>query len=118
MPNREPTRNLWDPALAGFVLAALLAAVGIAAQVPVKAPAFDVFEKSIVELQDAMRAGRVTSKDLVEAYLARIRAYDKAGPGINAMISLNPKAWKKRTRSTPSDGRRGAWTAARHPRRR
>jgi len=39
-----------------------------------------------------MRAGRVTSKDLVDAYLARIRAYDKAGPGINAFISLNPRA--------------------------
>jgi ABC-type sulfate transport system substrate-binding protein len=39
-----------------------------------------------------MRAGRVTSKDLVESYLARISAYDKAGPNINAFISLNPRA--------------------------
>jgi Asp-tRNA(Asn)/Glu-tRNA(Gln) amidotransferase A subunit family amidase len=70
----------------------LLASAGIAAQAPSKTPAFDVFEKSIVELQDAMRAGRVTSKDLVESYLARIRAYDKAGPTINAFIALNPKA--------------------------
>jgi Asp-tRNA(Asn)/Glu-tRNA(Gln) amidotransferase A subunit family amidase len=64
----------------------------LTAQAPAKAPAFEVFEKSIVELQDAMRAGRVTSKDLVDSYLARIRAYDKTGPNINAFISLNPRA--------------------------
>jgi amidase len=78
---------LWCPALAGL----LLAGAGVAAQRPA-APAYDVFEKSIVELQDAMRAGRVTSKDLVESYLARIRAYDQAGPAITAFIALNPRA--------------------------
>jgi len=95
MPNREQGRNMWDPAsaglLAGFALTALLAGAGLAAQRPTP-PTFDVFEKSIVELQDAMRAGRVTSKDLVDSYLARIRAYDKAGPNINAFIALNPRA--------------------------
>ncbi|HEY7171396.1 MAG TPA: amidase family protein [Vicinamibacterales bacterium] len=78
----------WRPALAGLLL---LTSAALAAQRPA-APAYDVFEKSIVELQDAMRTGRVTSKDLVDAYLARIRAYDKAGPNINAFISLNPHA--------------------------
>ncbi len=49
-------------------------------------------EKSIFELQDAMRSGRATSKGLVDAYLGRIRRYDKAGPEINAFIALNPRA--------------------------
>jgi amidase len=39
-----------------------------------------------------MTSGTVTSKQLVEAYLARIRAYDQAGPRINAFIALNPRA--------------------------
>ena len=39
-----------------------------------------------------MGSGQVTSRQLVEAYLARIRKYDQDGPHINAFISLNPKA--------------------------
>ncbi len=53
---------------------------------------FDVLEKSIDELQQAMTAGTITSKDLVEIYLARVRAYDKQGPQINAFLSLNANA--------------------------
>jgi amidase len=53
---------------------------------------FDVMEKSIAELQQAMQAGAVTSKQLTTIFLARIRAYDKAGPRLNAIIALNPHA--------------------------
>ena len=56
------------------------------------APAFDVTEKSIAELQAAMSAGRVTSRELVSAYLARIEAYDRGGPKLNAIIAINPRA--------------------------
>jgi amidase len=51
-----------------------------------------VYEKSITELGSDLAAGRVTSVQLVDAYLARITAYDKQGPSINAIITLNPKA--------------------------
>lgn len=53
---------------------------------------FDVTEKSIAELQDALTSGRVTSRDLVRAYLARIAAYDRSGPKLNAIIVTNPRA--------------------------
>jgi Asp-tRNA(Asn)/Glu-tRNA(Gln) amidotransferase A subunit family amidase len=53
---------------------------------------FDVHEKGIVELQEAQTAGRVTAVGLVRAYLARIDAYDQAGPALNAIVTLNPKA--------------------------
>jgi Asp-tRNA(Asn)/Glu-tRNA(Gln) amidotransferase A subunit family amidase len=53
---------------------------------------FDVMERSISELQAALQAGTVTSRALVEAYLARIEVYDRRGPHLNAMISLNPGA--------------------------
>nr|AQQ75051.1 hypothetical protein [uncultured bacterium] len=53
---------------------------------------FDVVEKSISELQAAMTAGRVTSEQLVEQYIARIKAYDQAGPRLNSVIALSPRA--------------------------
>jgi amidase len=53
---------------------------------------FDVMDKSIPELQSAMEAGAITSRQLVQIYLARIAAYDKQGPAINALIALNPEA--------------------------
>ena len=52
----------------------------------------EVFEASIPDLQEAMADGRVTSVQLVDAYLARIRAYDQGGPALNSMIRLNPDA--------------------------
>lgn len=53
---------------------------------------FEVHEQSIVDLQSAMQAGRVTSRGLVESYLARIQAYDQAGPRLNAIALINPRA--------------------------
>jgi len=49
-------------------------------------------EKTIPELQAAMESGTVTARQLVEIYLARIAAYDKRGPGLNAMVALNAQA--------------------------
>jgi amidase len=55
-------------------------------------PPFDVMEKSIEQLQRAMEAGDVTSRQLVDLYLARIEAYDQHGPALNAITVLNPRA--------------------------
>ena len=52
----------------------------------------EVFEASIPDLQEAMEDGRVTAVQLVDAYLARISAYDQGGPALNSMIRLNPNA--------------------------
>ncbi|HEY4132299.1 MAG TPA: amidase family protein [Gemmatimonadaceae bacterium] len=84
----------------------LICAVGSRANAQVKrpstarttraAPAVEtkdiVYEASIDDLQAAMASGRTTSVALVEAYLARIAAYDHAGPGLNAIVRLNPSA--------------------------
>ena len=53
---------------------------------------FDVMERSIAELGAALEAGEVTSRELVAGYLARIEAYDRRGPMLNAMVVLNPNA--------------------------
>ncbi len=52
----------------------------------------DIVEADIATLQAAMQSGETTSVALVRAYLARIRAIDKTGPRINAVIELNPDA--------------------------
>jgi len=53
---------------------------------------FNIVEAGVSELQAAMQSGKVTSQQLVKAYLARIRSIDKAGPRINSIIELNPDA--------------------------
>lgn len=64
----------------------------LARTLPPAPEVFDVFEQSILELQSAQAAGRVSSRGLVDAYLARIAAYDQAGPRLNAIVTLNPRA--------------------------
>ncbi|MEV8213052.1 amidase [Leifsonia sp. NPDC077715] len=53
---------------------------------------FDVVEASIADLRRALEAGETTSEELVTAYLARIDAYDAAGPRLNAVVVRNPDA--------------------------
>src|SRR5688572_14784845 len=52
----------------------------------------DLTEASIADLEHAMDQGRLSSEKLTKLYLARIKAYDKQGPAINAVITLNPNA--------------------------
>jgi len=59
---------------------------------PKAKPTFDVVEASIADLQAAMSSGKITSRELVALYLARIKAIDKAGPKINSVIEVNPDA--------------------------
>lgn len=79
--------------------AAWALAIGLSATAPISvgasadhATAFDVHEKSIDELQQALIDHRVTSRELVQAYLARILAYDHSGPALNAIATINPFA--------------------------
>lgn len=53
---------------------------------------FDVMEKSIEDLQRAMQSGQVTSRQLVDIYLARIGEYDTQGPALNAIKAVNQRA--------------------------
>jgi len=49
-------------------------------------------EATIADIHSAYKAGDLTSRQLVQMYLDRIEAYDKKGPAINAIITVNPKA--------------------------
>ena len=55
-------------------------------------PAVDVVELSAAEARERMAGGTLTSKALTEAYLVRLAAIDKAGPTLNSVIEVNPKA--------------------------
>ncbi|MET4071161.1 amidase [Bradyrhizobium sp. S3.2.6] len=44
------------------------------------------------DIIDALAGGQVTATALTKAYLARIAAYDRAGPALNAIRALNPNA--------------------------
>lgn len=52
----------------------------------------DLADASLAELQQALAAGAVNSSALVRAYLARIEAYDRAGPRLNSVREINPDA--------------------------
>ena len=70
----------------------LLAAASAASQTP---PPFEVEETTIAQVHEAISAGRLTCRALVDAYLRRIDAYDKNGPALNAIVVLNPDATKE-----------------------
>src|SRR5580698_2271043 len=71
---------------------ALLACGALRAQA---AAPFEVVEATIAQVHDAMRDGRLTCRGLVDAYLRRINAYDKNGPAINAIVTINIDATKE-----------------------
>lgn len=52
---------------------------------------FDPMETSIIDVSAAYAAGTITCRGLVEWYLDRIEAYDRRGPAINAVITVNPQ---------------------------
>src|SRR5271163_1526196 len=63
---------------------------GVAAQNSV-AP-FHLDEATISDVHAAYKSGPLTSVKLVQLYLQRIRACDQAGPKLDVVIYLNPKA--------------------------
>jgi Asp-tRNA(Asn)/Glu-tRNA(Gln) amidotransferase A subunit family amidase len=53
---------------------------------------FEVVETTVAEIHDAMLAGELTCEALVERYLDRINAYDRGGPGLNSIVTVNDDA--------------------------
>jgi amidase len=85
------TATRYDPLvrhLTIVLLFATLAATTPAAQTP---RPFEVVEATIADVHAAMRDGRLTCRQLVDAYLARIEAYDRNGPALNAVVLVNPR---------------------------
>lgn len=51
-----------------------------------------ILDAGVREQQAQMAAGKLSARSLVQQYLARIAAIDKAGPRLNSVIETNPDA--------------------------
>lgn len=74
-------------ACAAVALAGLLVLSGTPTA---QTPSFNVVEATIADIHAAFKAKRLTCRALVDAYLARIEAFDKQGPSLNAVVVTNP----------------------------
>lgn len=52
----------------------------------------DVDAMTIADINKAFDSGALTAEKLVQICLARIQAYDRQGPSLHAVLTLNPKA--------------------------
>jgi len=55
-------------------------------------PTFELGEATVTDLQARMNSGEISAHSLAQAYLSRIEAIDKNGPGLNSVIETNPDA--------------------------
>jgi amidase len=67
---------------------------------------YSIAEKSIAELSADLAAGRVTSEQLVETYLARIEKIDRRGAELRSVLTINPEA-KVQARALDAERRAG-----------
>ena len=75
------------------ILAIALAAIVLALETPrAQERSFDLLTASLADIQATVDAGKLTYEGLVGLYLKRIEAYDKQGPRLNAVITVNPRA--------------------------
>ncbi len=83
-------RNVAIGTILGAALSANLS-LGHAQESKDAAP-FQIMETAIADIHAAFKSGKLTARQLVQAYLDRIAAYDKQGPNINSIITLNDRA--------------------------
>ncbi len=53
---------------------------------------FNPVEATIDDIHAGYKSGQLTCRQVVQAYLERIDAFDKKGPNLNAMITVNADA--------------------------
>ena len=75
---------------------------------------FALEEATIDEVQAAYRSGAATAEFVIRGYQARIRAYDKAGPKLNVVVFLNPKALEEAQALDQALGRTGRFVGPLH----
>jgi amidase len=78
-------RHPWLPALVAVIVAVTLTSARAAKTVD-----FDAL--TIADIGHAFNSGALTSEKLVQLCLARIQTYDRQGPSLHAVMTLNPKA--------------------------
>ncbi len=69
---------------------------------------FRLQETTITDIQSAFSEGGLSARQLAEFYLNRIEAYDRDGPKINSIITVNPSAMEEAERLDETFGNTGA----------
>jgi hypothetical protein len=75
-----------------MTIRALALAGLIAAATPPQPAPFQLIEATVDDVRAALTSKRITCRALVELYLQRIEAYDKTGPALNTIQTVNPRA--------------------------
>ena len=73
---------------------------------------FHLLEATITNIHAAYAAGTITARQLTQLYLDRIQAYDRNGPQINSIITVNPNALEEASQADAAFTRK---TASRAP---
>jgi amidase len=94
----------------------LLLALALIAPQSAGAQAVGLAEATIEDLGRAFASGSLTAERLIEMHLARIEAYDQAGPALNAVLHVNPEALEiARALDRERQERGAALAPPRHP---
>jgi amidase len=56
------------------------------------AKTIDLDSATIADINAAFKSGTLTAEKLVQLCLARIQTYDREGPALHAVMTINPKA--------------------------
>ncbi len=75
---------------------------------------FALEEATVSTIHAAYAAGVISCVELVNLYLKRIQAYDKAGPAINAIIAVHPEVNQVAAELDDSWRKRGAFVGPLH----
>jgi amidase len=78
--------------LTGLALTVLLALLLVTGAAATQAAQLNLESLSGSEAEEMLEDGEITSVELTEAYLERIDALNKAGPGLNAVTQINKEA--------------------------
>src|SRR5436309_3246100 len=71
---------------------AVAGALSVVRSLPTAAAPSNLNEMTVAQMQAAMASNQLSSLDLVNYYLARIKTLDQAGPTANSVIEVNPDA--------------------------
>lgn len=88
-PSASCQRSKYLAFLLSFSAGACLTASGTNASAP---EIFKIEEATIGGIHAAFRTGTLTCRALVSEYLRRIDAYDRRGPGLTSIITINERA--------------------------
>src|SRR6266699_3914325 len=85
--SRRDALKLGAGAVAGASALSVVRGLPAAASAP-----SNLNEMTVAQMQAAMASNQLSSLDLVNYYLARIKTLDQAGPTVNSVIEVNPDA--------------------------